>query len=282
MSSIKTPTEIKRFKPEIIAQASVILVLGKRFSGKSILIKDLMYQFRERVDRGIIFSGTEHAAPFYGEVFPDIFVHPTFDNNILEGALHRQIKIKKKQLRETQSDKATPKSTLFVLMDDCLADTQWKSDKNMKEIFFNGRHYHFFFILASQYPMSIPAQFRSNSDYTFIYSEKDQKVRRKIWENYCGIVPTFEEFSALMDTVCTNYGCLVVNNRERDKVAWQDAIFWYRAEMHEPFRFGSPLLWKYHDMYIKDSDDEDNDNDYLRQVVQRYGDKKTHTFMISA
>lgn len=264
--------DIKRFRPEVMAQASVVLVLGKRFSGKSVLIKDMMYRFRDRVDKGIIFSGTEHAAPFYSRVFPDMYIHKKYDPERLERIIDKQSRVTKNQLLKTQSHAATPQSTVFVLMDDVLADNGWRNDETMKEIFFNGRHFHFLFFLASQYPMAIPAPFRTNADYTFIYSDKEKKNRKKIYENYCGMVPSLEEFEMLMDQVCQNYTCLVVDNRKKDHTHWTDSVFWYKAEERDDFRFGSEGFWRYHEKYIKDLDDENDTSAYWKGVVNRYGD----------
>ncbi len=239
------------------------------------LIKDLMFRLKDSVDKGLIFSGTEHASPFYGRIFPDIYIHKKYDNNKLERILVKQSKIASQQLKETNSKEATPRSTLFVLMDDCLADAGWKNDETMKEIFFNGRHYHFLFVLASQYPMAIPSAFRNNADYTFIYSDKDVKNRRRLYDNYCGMVPSFEVFTMLMDSVCNNYRCIVIDNRKRDHADWRDVVSWYKAEEHDDFRFGSKAFWSFHERNIKDSDDENEETDYMKSVANKYGDKST-------
>ena len=265
--------EIKRFRPEEMAQASVILVLGKRFSGKSVLIKDLMYRFREKVDKGIIFSGTNDATAFYSSVFPDIYVHKKYDPERLERIILKQIKKTKEQLKRTNSKDATPESTLFCLMDDVLADSGWKNDESMKDIFFNGRHYHFMFVLASQYPMAVPSDFRNNCDYTFIYSDKDIKNRKRLHENYCGMIP-FESFNILMDEVCQNFRCLVIDNRKRDLADWRDVVSWYKADQREEFRFGSEAFWSYHEKYMMDSEDEQDNSRYWKGVVNKYGNEK--------
>lgn len=269
--SLDALPDIKRFIPGQMAQTSCILVLGRRFSGKSVLIKDLMYRMKDRINKGIIFSGTEHANPFYGTCFPDIYIHKKYDGDLLERIVQKQSKVASMQLKESKSKVATARSTLFVLMDDCLADSNWKSDDSMKEIFFNGRHYHFLFLMASQYPMAVPASFRNNADYTFIYSDKDIKNRKRLYENYCGMVPTFELFNELMDQVCQDFRCLVIDNRKRDHNDWTDVVSWYKAEEREDFRFGSEEFWKYHEKYIRDSNDDDEQADYLKCVVNKYG-----------
>lgn len=265
--------DIPRFQLSYMALASVTLILGKRFSGKSLLMMDVLYHRRNDINKGLIISGTEHASPFYEQAFPSIYISQKYEPAKVEKLLASQAKKCKQQHRITGSKDATAKSTVFMLMDDCLADNQWRNDETLKEIFFNGRHYHLNFYLTTQYPMAVPAQFRNNADYTFIYSDKDVKVRHKIYENYCGIIPSYEIFAELMDEVCTDYRCLVLDNRRRDKANWRDVIFWYKADTHESFRFGNDAFWEYDERYKLDSDAEDDD-EYLRSVVHRYGDKE--------
>ena len=47
-------------------------------------------------------------------------------------------------------------------MDDCLYDSSWTKDVNMRSLFMNGRHYKVMLIITSQYALGIPPQLRSN------------------------------------------------------------------------------------------------------------------------
>ena len=49
-----------------------------------------------------------------------------------------------------------------------LCSENWKKEKTIKSIFFNGRHYNILFILTMQYPLGITPELRSNIDYVFI------------------------------------------------------------------------------------------------------------------
>jgi hypothetical protein len=93
-----------------------------------------------------------------------------------------------------------------------------------------------------QYPLGIPPNLRTNIDYVFILREPYIANRKRIYENYAGMFPTFESFCQVMDQCTENYECLVINNNSKSNKL-EDQIFWYKAEPHRPFRLGSKEYW---------------------------------------
>ena len=63
--------QLKKFKPESIADDKVIVFIGKRNTGKSTLVKDIMYH-KKHLPAGIVLSGTEEGNHFYSEFIPDL------------------------------------------------------------------------------------------------------------------------------------------------------------------------------------------------------------------
>jgi len=121
----------------------------------------------------------------------------------------------------------------------------------------NGRHWKIMLVITMQYPLGVPPNLRTNVDYVFILREPYLTNRKRIWENYAGMFPTFESFCQVMDQTTENYECLVVdNNCKSNKL--HDAIYWYKAEPHGSFKLGSKEFWE----LSKDlgSDDEEDYN----------------------
>ena len=146
--------------------------------------------------------------------------------------------------REVQSHNRTtidPRS--FVILDDCLYDATWTKDKMMRLLFMNGRHWKVMLIITMQYPLGIPPNLRTNIDYVFILREPYISNRRRIWENYAGMFPTFEGFCQVMDQCTENYECLVINNNAKSNKL-QDQIFWYKAQARGDFKLGSKEFWE--------------------------------------
>jgi hypothetical protein len=90
--------------------------------------------------------------------------------------------------------------------------------------------------------MGIPPILRGNVDYVFILRENMVSNRRRIYEQFAGIFPTFEFFCQIMDQCTENYECLVIHNGSKSNKL-EDCVFWYKAESHPEFKIGCRDLW---------------------------------------
>jgi|LauGreDrversion4_2_1035121.scaffolds.fasta_scaffold67209_2 hypothetical protein len=52
-------------------------MIGKRGTGKSSLVKDLLY-YHSSIPIASVISATEHANRFYGDFVPGIFIHDEY------------------------------------------------------------------------------------------------------------------------------------------------------------------------------------------------------------
>ncbi len=80
---------LRKFDPSNIAKGSVVILIGKRNTGKSFLVRDLLYYKRD-VPVGTVISATESANCFYGEIMPGIFIHDCFNPEIVNSLVKRQ------------------------------------------------------------------------------------------------------------------------------------------------------------------------------------------------
>ena len=240
------------FKPDE-NKGPVVVLIGRRDTGKSYLVRDLLYHHQD-IPIGTVISGTEAGNGFYCQHVPKLFIHDEYNISIIENILKRQRQVLKQVKKEVEQYKrSTIDSRAFVILDDCLYDASWTRDKMMRLLFMNGRHWKIMLIITMQYPLGIPPNLRTNIDYVFILREPYIKNRRIIHENYAGMFPTFESFSQIMDQCTENYECLVINNNSKSN-RLQDQIFWYRAEPRGPFKLGSNEFWELSKGI--DSDDE--------------------------
>ncbi len=232
----------------------VIVLIGRRDTGKSFLVRDLLF-YHQDIPIGTVISGTEAGNGFYSSLVPKLFIHEEYNTSIIENILKRQktvLKQVKKELEQFRRSNIDPRA--FVILDDCLYDATWTKDKMMRLLFMNGRHWKIMLIITMQYPLGIPPNLRTNIDYVFILREPYIANRKRIWENYAGMFPTFESFCQVMDQCTENFECLVINNNSKSNKL-HDQIFWYKAEHHSDFKLGSKEFWE----LSKDlnSDDED-------------------------
>lgn len=263
---------LRKFKIKDIVPNATILLLGRRRSGKSWLVRDIFYHHRD-IPSGLIFSGTEDANPFFGDFVPDSFIHSQYDPELISRVLMKQgKKVRDARKQKLAKDGLLPSNRFFVVLDDMLADaSSWKKEKTVQEIFFNGRHFNLFFILTMQYPLGIPPALRSNIDYVFIFNEPNIKNRRNIYDGYAGMIPSFDHFQNILDSCTQNHECLVIKT-SGNSTDIRDQVFWYKASEHDEFRVGHPKIWKYHDSNYnsKFNEERDEDAEQLEQLKHKY------------
>ena len=264
--------ELKKFDMKSISfkpnenKGPVVVLIGKRDTGKSFLVRDLLY-YQQEIPIGTVISGTEEGNGFYAKMVPKLFVHNEYNTAIIENILKRQRTVLKQIKKEMETyKKSTIDPRAFVILDDCLYDATWTRDKMMRLIFMNGRHWKVMLIITMQYPLGIPPTLRTNIDYVFILRENYIANRKRIYENYAGMFPTFESFCQVMDQCTENYECLVINNNSKSNKL-QDQVFWYKADSHNDFRLGSKEFWE----LSKNMGDDEEEEQYDPNSIKKRG-----------
>ena len=101
--------ELKKFDIKSISfkpdenKGPVIVLIGRRDTGKSYLVKDILY-YHQDIPIGTVISGTEAGNGFYSAHVPKLFIHDEYNTSIIENILQRQktvLRVIKKEL-ETQ------------------------------------------------------------------------------------------------------------------------------------------------------------------------------------
>lgn len=254
------------FKPNE-AKGPVVVLIGRRDTGKSFLIRDLLY-YHQDIPIGTVISGTEEGNGFYGKLVPKLFIHNEYNTAIIENILKRQKQVLKQIQKEMeQFRRSTIDPRAFIILDDCLYDATWAKDKMMRLLFMNGRHWKLMLMITMQYPLGIPPTLRTNIDYVFILREPYIANRKRIYENYAGMFPTFESFCQVMDQCTENFECLVINNNSKSNKL-QDQVFWYKADAHNDFRLGSKEFWE---LSKQINDDEDDGEQYDPNNIKKRG-----------
>jgi hypothetical protein len=249
---------LKKFDVSNIRDDSVVVLVGRRGCGKSVCVRDILKYHRD-IPVGTVISSTEPANKFFSKMVPPIFIHEEFNPSLIENVLKRQRMIMKRQEKEVAmygSSDIDPRA--FLIMDDVLHDSSWQKDKGIKFVFTAGRHVKLFLIIAMQYVLGIPPSLRTNVDYIFILRENILSNRKRIYEAFCGMFPTFEAFVQVMDQCTENYECLVIDQTTKSNKL-EDMVYWYRADIHPDFKVGAPEFWELSEQtYVSDNDDDDD------------------------
>ena len=84
-----TEISLRKFDINEIKHDKVVVLIGKRETGKSFLVKDILYNHNS-IPVGQVISGTEAANQFYGSIVPRIFIHGEYKAEIISNMLKRQ------------------------------------------------------------------------------------------------------------------------------------------------------------------------------------------------
>ncbi len=219
--------------------SSKIVVIGKSGSGKTMLIKSLLYNKHRLIPAALVFNGTENVVDKedrYGNFIPPIFVHNKLDSGVVDNFIKRQT-IAKEQL-------VNPWSVMII--DDCTDDPKIFKTQVFHKIAKYGRHWKMMFILALQYGMDIPRAVRSQMDGTFILRETNLAVRKTLFDNFAGIFPDFKSFCDVMDQITNNFTALYVMTHSTSN-DWTQNVFYYKAKpIPDDFKFGNKDAWEFH------------------------------------
>ena len=244
--------EIKKFNIETIRdrceidsrKSPMIVVIGKKDTGKSFLVKDILYHTQNAFPVGTVISGTEVANEFFQHMVPSKLIHDKYKPDIVMNTIKRQLAVKthRNQDKHRNGGNSNVDPRAFLILDDCLYDATWIREESTRYVFMNGRHIDLMTIITMQYPLGITPNLRTNVDFIFILRETMINNRKRIYDNYAGMFPTFEMFCQFMDQCTENYECLVIcNGVSSNKL--EDQVFWYKAAEHPPFKLCDDSLW---------------------------------------
>jgi hypothetical protein len=225
-------------------KSPMIVVIGKKDTGKSFLVRDILFNTQHEFPIGTVISGTEVANEFFQHMVPSKLIHDKYNPSIVMNVIKRQLGVKtsRNDDKKRNGGNSSVDPRAFLILDDCLYDASWIKEESTRYVFMNGRHIDLMTIITMQYPLGITPNLRTNVDFVFILRESIVNNRRRIYDNYAGMFPTFEMFCQFMDQCTENFECLVIcNGVQSNKL--EDQVFWYKAADHPPFHLCGDSLW---------------------------------------
>jgi len=264
---------IKKFDMNMVTPGKIVVLIGKRDTGKSFLVRDLLYHHRD-TPVGTVVSPTERVNKFYRKFVPSLLIHDEFSPELMRNVVRRQDIVTNKKVKEvTRVGSSAIDNRSFLILDDCLFDNSWTKDRNIRLMFMNGRHYNTLFLITMQYPLGIPPALRTNIDFVFILRENIVRNRRIIYENFAGMVDSFSDFCKIMDNCTEDYECLVIHMNSKSN-SLTDQIFWYKGSERPEFAMCDRSIWSVSDQaddvcgggMMDDSAEEDDEDEYDYQL----------------
>lgn len=219
---------INEFDLNSMVENPAIIMVAKRGSGKSWVVRAVLNHFSKTVPFGIIICPTDKMNGFYSSFVPDSYIYYEFKTEVIEKVLGRQQDIiEKGKIRKAMGKKTNPK--MFIVMDDCLSSKgEWAKDPKIHELLFNGRHYQIMYILTMQFPLGIKPELRTNFDYIFLLADDNINNLKRLYDHYAGVFPNFEAFRQVFSQLTSDFGSMVIVNRECKSNLFEK-IYYYKA-----------------------------------------------------
>lgn len=231
--------DLQKFCLDRIKPNRLILLIGRRGSGKSTLQTNLLYSLRDKVEYFIAVTPTRDTETEWLKFLPRTMVHRTLDKDLLARLLDHQDRISRQDGMRRRS--------VCILWDDVMFLKNALKGESVRELFYNGRHLDIYFINTCQYMMDVSPDLRLQVDYLFAFWDQIPENRQKIRRYYCGQFRP-DAFEATFRAATTDYKCLVVDNTENE-------VRWFKADIDLPdFKLGSDVFWKIDQLLGRDED----------------------------
>lgn len=165
---------------------------GPRRSGKSVLVRAVCSHMRHYFNEVVCFTMTKASGEYF-QWLPYCRVIEGLDEDILQGLIDHQIKLKEKRSRGED----VGNMNLLIIIDDCMAQGL-RYVKTFNQLFYNGRHLDITLIVCVQDVRGIAPSATINADLVCTFSLPDRRGRDTIREKFCDYL-TRNEFDRLYD-----------------------------------------------------------------------------------
>ena len=233
------PFDIKRIKEKIYVN---ILVLGKRNSGKSVTLNDILSHVAELFPLVIAMSGSEKMNGFYKKILPEMLVYDDVYVNKIRDLIARQEKfiLKIKGGHSKYSD-CNPNAAL--ILDDCIHNKEWTKDESARYLSYAGRHIKLGVFIASQELKALPPGMRANFDYVFISRMDSGDELDKVRKAFFACIPKRADFMHIFNKYTDDYKFIVVDQMTKSTDPL-DKIFWYKSDINLKPKLAHPHYYE--------------------------------------
>lgn len=212
----------KRIVPGVKA-----VIVGKSYSGKSVLLSNIMKSMSRFTSFGLALTPTLSSKESFSKVMPRAFID---DESIARVESFNKFVIGLYE-RACSEGKAPKQSYLFC--DDTAFNDRFMRSKALSNIFLNGRQFGTSCTIIAQYIKKMPPDMRSNADFIFVFWEINRTIRKIIYEYWFSMM-TRDEFESVFSACTRDFGVLVLDVRASIRARdWHDCVFWFKAKLPE-------------------------------------------------
>ena len=232
-----------------VEEGFTVGVLGRRHSGKSVLMKELMFHTRHRFPLVIVMTGTKFNRWYEGWTPPGC-VMDGYKEAVVEKLLARQRRILDTNRTLPPTEHTNP--NVLLVLDDVVGEREAQGSHVLQQIFTTGRHLHVTIVLATQHVTArlYPPALRVNTDLVFVYAQTAEESIDVIAGQWlCGVGTKREGIAHLHAiTRSTAYSALVIHARKAGTArTLHEYTCPHVARMDlPPFHVCAKLYWRGH------------------------------------
>jgi len=180
-----------------------ILLVAKRNSGKSYLLKYLVMCERKKFSKIFVICPTERVNKFYSNIVSDECIFDDYHEDWAESLI--------KKMTEINSNKPNnQRKNILLIIDDCIAFMNMHQSPSLKKLFSMGRHLNISLMITTQYLKSISPLIRNNTDYLYVGQMNRQSIEILTTEFLLGNIEK-GEFIKMYNKATKDYSFLVIN-----------------------------------------------------------------------
>lgn len=254
------PVSFQPFNFTQVEPGKTWLFIGKRGSGKTTTLLDVLYHTRSITDVPFVMCPTVKTLQQYRRHIPTMLTQKsTCDLDKLQTIMTLCSNMVEKEKNRN----------VTIITDDTMFDAKPMRSKQMRELHMNGRHLKCTYFNAIQWCMDMVPAMRSQIDYVVCMYEPNPKYRKKLHENFFSILP-YKDFNKTFLALTSNYGAIVLDNTKQDR-ALNEYIFFHRVlkqDLTRDFKIGMPIFWKFNRL-LTNHKKRAKIKQYLAQVKQK-------------
>lgn len=247
---------IKQFFWDLLKPDCTVAIEGKRRSGKTSLVRNMLKAMRRYYRKVYIFTGTKMSDEYKGLV-PDRYIFDNFetlspDDENYPGGMDvlLQIWIKQKELVRgiRTRGKNDMNVDILVIIEDLVANEQSNRGFHdialLNKIAFNGRHSHMTFWVTSQNIKAIPPAIKDNTDMIAILTATSRRTKETVRESFVDSLHNDQEFDEVFQPLKEiPWSVIFVDRRDARREPLDCLYIGVPTQIKRDFVMGDKAFW---------------------------------------
>ncbi len=237
-------------KRDEIEPEKLVVLYGKRGTGKTFAARHILYSARKYIPMGFVITNT----PFNGywqQYFPSKAIWSPFDPAKLMHFLDER----GKYINEWRRDPVRKKNEnpyCAVVLEDCISSNNLHHAEAVRILAANGRHYKLLIIITTQYSKGIGPLVRANLDYGGIFFQDTEYNKESLADDYFNGAFSLYRKRDIIQWMDSQIQCeektglrnvMMVDNM-RQTMELSKRVFRYNFSDPGDFHFGSDEFWQ--------------------------------------